>query len=181
MGKRFSGRFFVAAFVGLALLAGARGAQCGAPTPNPGTGTDPLIGNLFALEVPGIMTGYFTEVDGIGSENEIVETRIFDKLGNEIVRKSPGRLKFLDVTLKRGMTSGMDAWAWRKMVEDGKITDARTNASIIMYDQTLTPVAQWDFVNAWPSMITAPGITSAAGAMAVEGLTLVHEGYLRVR
>ena len=50
------------------------------------------------------------------------------------VLKMPGRLKWGDLSLKRGMTSQMDMWKWRKDVEDGKIDKARKNGSIVMYD-----------------------------------------------
>ena len=36
---------------------------------------DPLVGFHFAVEVQGVVTGYFTECSGIGSEHEIVEHR----------------------------------------------------------------------------------------------------------
>jgi hypothetical protein len=53
----------------------------------------------------GAVTGYFTEVSGLGSESEIVEHKIMAKGVKEpIVRKIPGRLKWGDIVLKRGIT-----------------------------------------------------------------------------
>ena len=44
----------------------------------------------------------------------------------------------------------MDMWKWRKLVEEGKIDDARENGSITMYDTDGGAVARWDLINAWP-------------------------------
>jgi phage tail-like protein len=144
-----------------------------------GRESDPLVGFNFRLEIEGKLAGYFTEVSGVGSENEIVEHKVVDDKGHEIVQKIPGRLKWQDVTLKRGITDKMDIWDWRKLVEEGKMKDARTNCSIIMMDRNYEDVARWDFVNAWPSKVTGPSVKSDSNEFGVEEVTLVHEGLTR--
>jgi phage tail-like protein len=144
-----------------------------------GRESDPLIGFNFRLEIEGKLAGYFTEVGGIGSENEIVEHKIVNDKGQEIVQKIPGRLKWQDVTLKRGITDKMDIWEWRKLVEEGKMKDARTNCSIIMMDRNYEDVARWNFVNAWPSKVTGPSVKSDSNEFGVEEVTLIHEGMVR--
>jgi len=37
-----------------------------------GRESDPLAGFQFAIEVGGMVTGYFTEVSGVGSEHEVI-------------------------------------------------------------------------------------------------------------
>jgi phage tail-like protein len=140
---------------------------------------DPLVGFNFRLEIEGKLSGYFTEVGGIGSENEIVEQKAVDKKGHEIILKVPGRLKWENVTLKRGITDKMDIWDWRKLVEDGKMKDARTNCSVIMMDRNYEDVARWDLTNAWPSKVTGPSIKSDSNEFGIEEVTLVHEGMIR--
>jgi phage tail-like protein len=144
-----------------------------------GRESDPLIGFNFRLEIEGKLAGYFTEASGIGSEHEIVEHKAVDDSGHEIVQKIPGRLKWENVTLKRGITDAMDIWDWRKLVEDGKLGDARTNCSIIMMDRNYEDVARWDFVNAWPSKVSGPSVKSDSNEFGVEEVTLVHEGMVR--
>jgi phage tail-like protein len=141
---------------------------------------DPLTGFHFAVEVQGIITGYFTECSGIGSETEVIEHKVINDKGVASVMKIPGRLKWGDVTLKRGVTSAMDIWQWRKMVEDGKIADARKNGSIVAYDQTLTEVARWNFENGWPSKVDGPAPKSDADENMVEELTITHEYITRI-
>ena len=139
---------------------------------------DPLLGFNFGIEVQGIITGYFTECSGLGSENEVVDHKIV-KDGKEIVRKLPGRLKWGDITLKRGVTANLDFWDWRKMVEQGNVSKARKNGSIIMFDQEHTEVARWNFNSGWPSKISGPSVKSDGNEVSVEELTIVHEGIER--
>lgn len=143
-------------------------------------GTDPLVGFHFMLDVQGEVKGLFTEVGGLGSETEVVEHKV-SRDGIDFVQKIPGRLKWGDITLKRGITAEMDMWTWRAKVEKGDIVGARKNGSIIMLDQALTPVAQWDFTNAWPSKLSGPQLQSDSNAFGVEELTLVHEGIVRIK
>ena len=142
---------------------------------------DPLVGFHFALDVQGQIAGYFTEVSGIGSESEIAEQKVVNKKGVQTVLKVPGRLKWSDITLKRGVTSNMELWDWRKMIEDGDVKGARKNGSIIMFDQSLTPKAQWDFKNAWPSKISGPTPKSDGNDITLEELTIVHEYIVRTK
>lgn len=141
---------------------------------------DPLVSCYFSIDVGGKITGFFTEVSGLGSETEIVELKIMGEGNQEIVRKIPGRLKWGDVTLKRGITTNKDLWDWRKLVEDGQVTSARQNGSIYMYDQEGTVVAQWDFIAGWPSKISGPSPKSDSNEIALEEMTIVHEDIRRV-
>src|SRR5512136_1577611 len=90
---------------------------------------DVLVGFHFALDVQGVIAGYFTEVSGIGSESEVAMSKSVNAKGVQVVMKVPGRLKWGDITLKRGLTSSMDLGKWRKMIEDGDVKGARKNGS----------------------------------------------------
>ena len=140
---------------------------------------DPLLGFNFMLELEGAVAGYFTECSGVGSENDIVEHKVVDKQGHEVVRKIPGRLKWQDVTLKRGITSDLEIWKWRETVIKGTIGDARKNISIHMLDRAYKPVATWHFSNAWPSKVSGPSFKSDSNEFGVEEVTIVHEGMYR--
>jgi phage tail-like protein len=136
---------------------------------------DPLVSFNFALDIAGSVTGFFTEVSGLGSETEVTDHVVVGQNGQQITKKVPGRLKWGDITLKRGITTNLDIWTWRQQVETGDIAGARKNGSIIMYDQTGTEVARWNFERAWPSKVSGPSISASDSAVGVEELTLVHE------
>jgi phage tail-like protein len=140
---------------------------------------DPLLGFNFKLEVSGKIAGFFTECSGIGSEHDVVEHKVVDDAGHEITRKIPGRLKWGDITLKRGITSDLQIWKWRDDVVAGKMGTSRVNASIFMMDRTYTVVAEWKLVNAWPSKVTGPNLKSDGNEFGVEEVVIVHEGVSR--
>jgi phage tail-like protein len=92
----------------------------------------------------------------------------------------PGRMTWNNITLKRGITDAMDMWDWRKLVEEGKIDDARKNGAIVMFNQQGEPVARWEFINAWPSKLTGPTADATSNEAAIEELEITHEGYERM-
>lgn len=141
---------------------------------------DPLVGFHYAVEIQGMVTGYFTECSGLGSEHETIENKVVDDKGNEVVQKIPGRLKWQDITLKRGITHNMDIWDWRKMVEDGEVEDARSNGSIVMFDHELNEVARWNFERAWPIKVSGPSVKADSNEIGIEELSITHEGLWRV-
>ena len=140
---------------------------------------DPLLGFNFLLELDGAIAGYFTECSGVGSENEVIEHKVVDKQGHEVVRKIPGRLKWQDVSLKRGISSALDIWAWREKIVKGELSAARKHVTITMLDRAYKPVAKWHFTNAWPSKVSGPSFKSDDNSFGVEEVSIVHEGMFR--
>lgn len=147
---------------------------------------DPLIQANFYLELKGKLqaTMVFREASGIGSESDVVEYKGTRQNDYHTIQAIPGRLKWTKINLKRGVTSdadGMAIWKWRKLVEDGKVEDARTDGSIVMMNQNGDPVATWNFKRAWPSKVSGPSLNSATGTeVGVEEVEIVHEGLERV-
>ena len=151
------------------------------PATNDAVTGDPLVSFNFAIEVSGGITGYFTECSGLGSEHEVIEHKIVDGKGNEVIRKIPGRLKWGDVTLKRGITANMDMWTWRKQIEDGAVAAGRKNGSVMMLDEQGKIVARWDFKAGWPSKVSGPSPKSDSNEVGIEELVIVHEYIKRVQ
>jgi phage tail-like protein len=139
---------------------------------------DPLIVYQFGLDLGNNVLGFFSEVSGIGSESEVIEDKVVTD-GHDYVHKMPGRLKWGDVTLKRGITNNLEIWEWRQQVEEGKMTDARKNCAILLYDRAGEVAARWDFLNAWPSKVSGPDIKADSNEFGVEEMVLVHEGMKR--
>jgi phage tail-like protein len=127
-----------------------------------------------------MVTGYFTECSGLGSEHEVIEHKVVDESGHEMMMKIPGRLKWANISLKRGITDSMDIWDWRKMVEDGDVDSARANGSIVMFDEKFDEVARWNFENAWPVKVSGPSVKSDSNEIGIEELSIAHEGLWRV-
>jgi phage tail-like protein len=144
-----------------------------------GNGEDPLIGFTFRLDISGQIAGFFTECSGIGSENEVIDHKVVDDQGQDLIKKIPGRMKWTDVTLKRGVTSSMEIYDWRQKVIDGKVDDARTNCSIHLLSRDYQDIAAWHFEDAWPSKVSGPTIKSDSNEIAIEEVTIVHQKMYR--
>ncbi|HNP70992.1 MAG TPA: phage tail protein [Kouleothrix sp.] len=144
-----------------------------------GRETDPMVGFQFGIDFKDKVTGYFTECSGLESETEVVEHKVVGAKGQAIVQKVPGRLKFGNITLKRGITADTQIWLWRQKVEQGNINEARVTGSIIMYDYNFEEVARWTVTNAWPSKVSGPQFKTDGNEFGIEELTLVHEGFKR--
>lgn len=142
---------------------------------------DPLVSFHFSIDIQGVVKGFFTECSGLGSEHEVIEHKVVTDGAQEVIKKIPGRLKWENIVLKRGITANMDMWTWRKQVEDGDVEGARHDGSVIMYDHTLTPVAQWDFLRGWPVKVTGPQPKADSNEVGIEEMTIAHEYIKRVK
>lgn len=143
--------------------------------------TDPAINCWFGIDFQGKVAGAFRECSGLGSESQVVEYKGSSDSDKNFFRKIPGRMKWNDITLKRGMTDSLDMWEWRKMVEDGKVEDARRDGSIVMYDGQGSEIGRWNFLRAWPTKISGPSTNAGGNEPAIEELAITHEGYIRVK
>jgi phage tail-like protein len=142
---------------------------------------DPLVSSWFSVDFQGKVAGAFRECTGLGSENEVVEYKASGPKGEFVIKKVPGRMKWNNITLKRGITDDMEMWKWRQLVEEGKIDDARKSGTITMYNQKGESVAKWDFVAAWPSKLSGPTANAQNNEVGIEELEITHEGYKRVQ
>jgi phage tail-like protein len=140
---------------------------------------DPLVSAWFAVDFQDQIKGAFRECTGMGSESEIVESKESNEQGQMVLKKVPGRMKWNNITLKRGITSSMEMWQWRELVEQGKMDQARTNGSIKMFSPDGEVIARWNFVNAWPSKLSGPTANATNNEVGIEELEITHEGYWR--
>ena len=102
--------------------------------------------------------------------------------GNEppTVRKIPGLIKYSNLVLKWGVTDSIELYNWRKLVQQGKMKDARKNIAVITLDEEGNPKARWEFTNAWPTKYDAPDFDGKGNDVAIETLDIAHEGMVRV-
>ncbi|MCC6456792.1 MAG: phage tail protein [Caldilineaceae bacterium] len=136
---------------------------------------DPLIGFQFAIEING-MTGYFTEVNGIISDNAVATHKVVTTNAKEVVLQVPGRCDGGELTLKRGLTTNIEFWTWRELAITGNLAEARVDGSIVMFNRQYEEVRRWNFINGWPSKLSGPTIAADSNDLAIEELTIVHEG-----
>lgn len=133
----------------------------------------------FHVELDGVDIGAFKEASGVESETEIIEYKEATDKGKMIIRKVPGAMKWSDITLKKRIDSSIDLWAWRQEVEQGDIDKARRTGSIVLYDSKQTEVARWNFDQGWPSKWKGADLNAGEDQIAVEEITITHEGLER--
>ena len=140
---------------------------------------DPLIAPRFTVKFGDKVAGSFRECTVVSAEHEVAEYKFADDKGNPGYYAVPGRMKFGRITLKRGLTNDMQMWKWRKQVEDGKVNEARTNGSILMMDQDGSPIAEFNFENAWPLKVSGPAPNANSNDIAMEEVEIICERVYR--
>ena len=125
----------------------------------------------------GTIIGGFSDVSGLGTDVSYSEYRNGNERFNT-VRKIANTHKVDDVTLKRGVVGSDDLWQWLKQARDGaKPTDLLRNVTIMLLDESRSPVVTWSLRNAQPKKWTGPTLAAKGGGeVAMEELSLVHEG-----
>ena len=136
--------------------------------------------SYVGIEVEGHFSAFVTGAAGIGSESDVVEMKVIGENNEEIIRKLPGRLKYLDITTERGLTPNTDLADWRKLVEDGLVESARATMTVTAFDQTGATVAVWVGSNCWPLRIENV-VPDPISSLPVEKLTIVCEGLERTQ
>ena len=134
--------------------------------------------NHFRLQVGGHeAAGQFREVSGLDAENEIVEQKEVDANGLPVILKVPGGMKWSNIELKRGVDVDKGLYEWRRMVEDKGPDQARTDCTLELLDYDGSPIATYTIKQAWPSKYTGAAMNAGSNEIAVEGITLCHEGF----
>ena len=136
----------------------------------------------FCVEIDGVASAGFSEVSGIEIEHEVIEYR--EGCDASTMRKFRGLTKFNDVTLKRGMSSDLDLWNL-----NSRTFDAFENATgfgnpvyrfdmyLIQRDMSGAEVRAWKFVKAWVSKYAISDFTGDGSEVAMEEITISHEGF----
>lgn len=133
-------------------------------------------GHGFGLEVDGVQVTMLTEVRGLGWEREVIELREGGD-PDAATRRLPGRMKTGEVTLTRGLTADLTFVQW--MRDPVPVGQPRRAVSLALFDREGRAVARFHLENAWPSKLEIADLRSEGNEVALESLTLVHEGLER--
>ncbi len=118
--------------------------------------------------------GGFSDVSGLTNEITMAEYRNGNEKPNH-VRKIPGVHKVGDVTLKRGIVSSADLWAWITLTRTQGIAGKRT-VVITLRNEAGASVQKWKLGGAIPMKYTGPTLAAKGGGdVAMEELVLSSE------
>ena len=138
--------------------------------PEPDTTPDVLTG-VFALQIEDVTAGFFLGCSGIRAE---YETYSYGEGGlNTFVHQLPGRQRYENITLTRGVTSDKKLLQW---FLKHKERNSRGSITINLLNRDLSTVQTWAFAAAWAVRYAGPELSAESGTMAIETLEIAHEG-----
>jgi phage tail-like protein len=139
------------------------------------------VGNfIFKLTLGGAeAAGYFAEVAGFSTESHVIEHTAATAQGLPLPQKFAGQVSWANITLKRGIDTNAQLWAWRQKILNGQIDANREDCQIDVLDWTKATIVTFKFIRAWPCKYTSPGLNAGGNEILVEELELAHEGFER--
>jgi len=142
-------------------------------------GRGPLRNNRFLLEIDNVARAGFSSASLPANSTEVIEYRE----GNDkrpTVRKLTSLNEYGNLTLEGGTArDAMALYEWRKLVENGKLGEARTTIAVVLQDEEGQSKARWEFRKAWPREYDAPDLEGTGNEVAIESLEIVCEGMER--
>jgi phage tail-like protein len=133
----------------------------------------------FLLEIDGVARAGFAECRQPESGTDVIEYR--EGTDPPTVRQLAGLNRYGRVVLRTGVTDdSIELFEWRKLVEQGKVDDARRPAAVVLLDREGETGARWELRNVWPATYRAPRLDATGEDVAIESLDLVCEGFERV-
>ena len=132
---------------------------------------DKLGENHFVLEIEGVPIGAFREVTGLQMEREIVEYT--EGGNNDYVYKLPGRVKYPNLVLKRGVTDQNELQKWFAQTQD---VPHLMPVVVKLMDSAAHTMRVWGFAEAYPVKWIGPNLNAGSDSPATEQLELAHRG-----
>jgi phage tail-like protein len=129
--------------------------------------------------------GDWSSCKGLRVDFKTEPIKVGGDYGSEV--KLPGQVTYSPVVLERAMEQGpssdLQAWlgklatSWANPDENGARPPAGT-VEIVLQDVQQGVVAAWSLHNAYPVSWSGPALDARQNAVAIETLTLEHEGFL---
>jgi phage tail-like protein len=149
---------------------------------------DPYPDFKFRVKWDGRYVAGVSRISALRRSTEVIEHR--EGGDPSIERKSPGRTRYDPITLERGVTQDAEFEAWANKVwtlnnglgTEVSLKDFRKDIIIELYNEAGQVVIAYKVYRCWPSAFQAlPELDANAGAVAIQTLTLEHEGWERDR
>jgi phage tail-like protein len=131
-------------------------------------------GSFFSLAIDGITLAYFTGCSGLSIDLEPITFKQGD--GKMIIeRKRPGRPKYGEVELKRGLTADKALYEWFDAIVTGKDKTPYKTATISVFGRDAKPLAKFRLDKCWPSKLAVSDLSASKDDVMIETLTMQHE------
>lgn len=138
-----------------------------------------LLGNRFILEIDAVQMGVFQECTGLGMSLDI--EAIEEGGNNHFVHQAPGRMRWNNITLKRGVVSDSSFFEWISRCSGEGYAAAgnrleRSTGAVTAVDEQGTRVVTWTFLDCLPVRWTGPTFGASKGEALAEELEIAHHG-----
>ena len=131
---------------------------------------DPLQKFKFRVTIPGIPSQIgFQKVSGLSKEVNVVE---YDESAFEYTHKLPGKTKFGEVTMERGMFSDSSMLDQMKVIQN---PDYRTTMIVQLMDSFGNVQRTWKLAEAWISKWEGSDLDATSDDVAIETITVQYE------
>jgi len=132
---------------------------------------NPITNFKFIVSFGGEPTT-FQEVILPESEIEVIEYRE----GSDVlssVRKIPGRSKYSNLVLKRGMIKSSELYDWFKQTKQGIIE--RKDITVSVLNEEREPWAIWKLTNCWPTKYSGSTLNAKGNEIVIETIEITAE------
>jgi len=139
---------------------------------------DDIVANRFFLEFGGHQVSTLQEVSGLEDESDVLETDQMLAGGKYLNKKELGAmpLKGGKLTLKYPAIKDDPIKKWYDLVVNQKMSEARTNLTLTLYDLLGAPTLAFDFSSAWPSKYSYSSFTVKSNDAVSITVTIEHTG-----
>ena len=119
-----------------------------------------------------VALGGFSECSGLEMSLDVEE---YDEGGrNGHTLKFPTRVKWSNITLKKGVGAGTDLWDWHYGFVEGR--GKRRDGIVVLQNDLHIPNNIWYFRRGLPVKYTGPTMNAAQTSVAIESIEITHEG-----
>lgn len=138
----------------------------------------PPLGFHFKVEVLGLPSVAddlrFTEVAGLSFE--VAAEEVPEGGENRYVQKYPGRSKFADLVLKRGLLKSSEVWSWVERCVDTLQIEPK-DVDVTLLNEAHEPLMTWHLVKAWPVKWSVSDLNASNNSFVVESLQLSYQRF----
>jgi phage tail-like protein len=150
---------------------------------NSAGGYYPPVGFHFRVEFIGIGNDNDTRFQSVSGLNMEYDIETFKEGGeNRFEHKLPGRTKFADLSLKRGMLSDSNVIKWLLGILRDR--DFMNNKPAIVQVSLLNdkhePLRTWEFIDAWPKKWSVSDLNAQENSIVIETLDLAYK-YFKIK
>jgi phage tail-like protein len=131
------------------------------------------------LALPGMMDvpmGGFSECTGLEMSLDVEEYKEGGRNGT--ILKFPTRVKWTNITLKKGVASSTTLWDWLYGFVEGR--GRRRDGIIILQNDLHIPNNIWQFRRGLPVKYTGPSLNASQNNVAIESIEIAHEGIFQL-